>query len=279
MSRISLKAVLAAASLAFPALSAQAAEFQIYTAPGFGGASIELRGETPDVSGLGNFHDQAASLIVNDRWEVCTEANYRGDCVVVGPGRYPTLNAPIRGRIGSIRPLAVKQAEERRNNYAAAPVPAPREDLRRDEIRREELRREELRRDEQRREEQRREELRREEQRRAELRREEIRREELRREEIRREESRRDRAARERARQMYGAVDLFPRSEYRGESVRVERDVPSLEDFTGRTASLVIHEGVWELCPEPGFRGRCRTLEPGRYPALRGGIASLRQVR
>jgi hypothetical protein len=216
---------LIAALFAISALSAQAAEFQIFTTPGFGGASIELRGETPDVSGLGNFHDQAASLVVNDRWEVCTEANYRGDCVIVGPGRYPTLNAPIRGRIGSIRPLGVKLAEEYRNSIAAAPPPVLREEIRREPV------------------------------------------------PMPRERER------ERARPNRGAVDLFPATDYRGRPFRVDRDEPTLDDFTDRTASLVIHEGVWQLCPETGYRGRCRTLEPGRYPTLRGGVASLRQVR
>ena len=226
MHAISVTARFAAAILALTAGAARAADFQIFTAPGFGGAEITLRGETPDVAGLGSFHEQAASLMVNDRWEVCTEANYRGDCVIVGPGLYPTLNAPIRGRIGSIRPLAVKQAEERRNDPAPPPVA---------------------------------------------------------REEIRREpppppprERERDRG---RDRYARGSVDLYPGTDYRGRPVRVDGDEPALAEVIERTASLVIHEGVWELCPEPGFRGRCRTLEPGRYPALRGGVASLRQLR
>ena len=228
MSRIFVKATLTVALLAITALAARAADFQIFTAPGFNGAEIQLRGETPDVAGLGTFHEQAASLVVNDRWEVCTEANYRGECVIVGPGRYPTLNAPIRGRIGSIRPLAVKQAEERRNYAAAAPAPPP------------------------------------------------VVREEIRREPVPLPPPPRER---ERSRYARGAVDLFPGTDYRGRPFRVERDEPDLDDFTDRTGSLVIHEGVWQLCPEPAYRGRCRTLEPGRYPALRGGVASLRQVR
>jgi hypothetical protein len=128
MSRISTRFV-AAAALAAAAVPALGAEFQIYTTPNFGGASIELRGETPDVAGLEHFHNQASSLIVNDRWEVCTEANYRGECVIVRPGRYATLGPPIYKRIGSIRPLAVKQAEEARNY---APPPVVHDEVRRD---------------------------------------------------------------------------------------------------------------------------------------------------
>jgi hypothetical protein len=225
MARHSIRTSLAA--IAFAAAPALAADFQIFTAPGFAGGEITLRGETPDVAGLGNFHEQASSLVVNDTWEVCTEANYRGECVIVRPGRYPALNAPINRRIGSIRPLGVKLAEERRS-YAAAPppvalppVPLPREDIRREPLP----------------------------------------------------------PPRDHARYNRGAVDLFPRSDYRGRPLRVERDEPTLDDFTDRPGSLVIHEGVWQLCPEPGYRGRCRTLEPGRYPTLRGNVASMRQVR
>ena len=230
MTRIPSLIVAVAAFLAVPAA---AAEFQIYTAPGFGGASIELRGETPDVSGLGNFHDQAASLIVNDRWEVCTEANYRGECVIVAPGRYPSLNPPIRGRIGSIRPLAIKQAEDRRN-YAPPPVAPP-------PIAREEIRREPP--------------------------------------PIAREDIRREPPPRERARPIRGALDIYPEPNYRGRAFRVDRDEPEIDEFIDRIGSLVIHEGNWELCPRSGYRGRCRTLEPGRYPTLRGEVGSLRLER
>jgi hypothetical protein len=223
MSRIQLTPRLGAALFALAALSAHAADFQIFTAPGFGGAEIQLRGETPDVAPLGTFHQQAASLVVNDTWEVCTEANYRGECVIVGPGRYPTLNAPIRGRIGSIRPLGVKLAEERRNYAAAPPPPVLREEIRREPLP--------------------------------------------------------PPPPRERARHSRGAVDLFPGTDYRGRPFRVDRDEPEIDDLIDRIGSLVIHEGHWEICPRPGYRGRCRTLEPGRYPTLRGEVASLRQVR
>ena len=90
---------------------------------------------------------------------------------------------------------------------------------------------------------------------------------------------RREPPPRERARFARGSLELFPRTEYRGRPLRVDRDEPTLDDFTDQTSSLVIHEGVWQLCPEPGYRGRCRTLEPGRYPTLRGAVASLRQIR
>ena len=226
MNRFTSRFHLAAAAIAFLALPLHAATFQVFTSPNFGGASFEFRGETPDVAGIdqGLYNRDASSLLVQDHWEVCTEANYGGQCVIVAPGRYPTLNSPIHRRIGSIRPMAVKQAEEAARNYAAAPPPpVVRGDIRRDPVPAP--------------------------------------------------------VPHERARYARGSVDLFSGTDYRGRLVRVERDQPTLEDFTDRASSIVIHEGVWQLCPEPGYRGRCRTFEPGRYPTLRGSVASLRQVR
>jgi beta/gamma crystallin len=147
MRTLSLRVRTAAAGLGLcAAAAAGAADIQIFTAPHFTGAEITLRGETPDVSGLGSFHEQAASLVLNGRWEVCTQPEYRGDCVVLGPGRYPTLAAPIHHRIGSLRPLGAviaEQQQQRREERAAI------EESRREQLRREdEMRREQLRRDE-----------------------------------------------------------------------------------------------------------------------------------
>jgi len=234
------------------ATAATAADIQIFTAPHFTGAEITLRGETPDVSGLGSFHEQAASLVLNGRWEVRTQAEYRGDCVVLGHGRYPTLAAPLFYRIGSVRPLdavIAEQQQQRREERVAL------EESRREQMRREdEMRREQVRRDE------------------------EIRREQLRRDErIALEQSRRDRPRYEQ-----GALDLFPDREFRGRPVRMQRDAVSLDGIGERAASLVIHSGAWELCSEPRFQDRCRTFEPGRYAILgrlEGRVASLHQVR
>lgn len=252
MKTLPLRARIAAGLALCAATAAGAADIQIFTAPHFTGAEITLRGETPDVSGLGSFHEQAASLVLNGRWEVCTQPEYRGDCVVLGPGRYPTLAAPIHHRIGSLRPLGAviaEQQQQRREERVAL-----------EESRREQLRREE---------EMRREQLRRED----EMRREQLRRDER----IALEQSRRDRPRYE-----HGALDLFPDREFRGRPVRVQRDAVSFDGIGDRAASLVIHSGTWELCSEPRFQGRCRTFEPGRYATLgrlEDRIASLRQVR
>lgn len=77
----------------------------------------------------------------------------------------------------------------------------------------------------------------------------------------------------------HGALVLFAE----GNSTRYNRDV---ENF-GRTPyrdgaeRMVIREGVWEVCAQPGYRGFCRTFEPGVYANLgRFGtqIGSIRRV-
>ena len=45
---------------------------------------------------------------------------------------------------------------------------------------------------------------------------------------------------------------------------------------------MIVHEGTWELCTEPGFGGRCQTFRPGEYRYLAGmneRVTSARQVR
>ena len=63
-----------------------------------------------------------------------------------------------------------------------------------------------------------------------------------------------------------------------------EQDTESLDGSRMQEAvsSIVVHDGTWQLCSRPGFEGRCRTFEPGRYGTLAGmddRIASARLMR
>jgi len=50
-----------------------------------------------------DFNDRAGSLVIRrGTWEVCEHADYRGQCVVFGPGRYPQLEG-MNNRISSLR--------------------------------------------------------------------------------------------------------------------------------------------------------------------------------
>jgi hypothetical protein len=49
------------------------------------------------------FNDRAGSLVINEgQWEFCEHADYRGQCVVLGPGRYGRLDE-LNNRISSLR--------------------------------------------------------------------------------------------------------------------------------------------------------------------------------
>ena len=86
--------------------------------PGAGGSSpvtlfegTGLSGERFRVSGaLNNFdqtqwNDRARSMIVRSgRWQLCTDAYFRGNCTIFGPGRYDNIGNQT-GSVSSIRPV------------------------------------------------------------------------------------------------------------------------------------------------------------------------------
>ncbi len=51
------------------------------------------------------FNDMAWSAIVrSSRWQLCTNRDFSGHCVILGPGRYPTLQRRgLGGNISSLR--------------------------------------------------------------------------------------------------------------------------------------------------------------------------------
>ena len=89
---------------------------------------------------------------------------------------------------------------------------------------------------------------------------------------------------RERGRYDNGSLELFTGPYFKGRAMDVQRDLASLEGtaLEDRGSSLIVHEGRWQVCTRPGFEGRCRVFEPGRYALLgpmEDRVASMRQVR
>lgn len=80
------------------------------------------------------------------------------------------------------------------------------------------------------------------------------------------------------------SIELFPGPGFRGPPTAIDRDIRWLErrGIDDRISSLVVNEGVWELCSERRFEGRCRVFEPGRYPRLGprldNQVSSLRRI-
>jgi len=68
-----------------------------------------------------NFNDRASSVIVQrGQWEACEDADFRGRCVVLRPGQYPSLaSVGMNNVISSIRPVRGGP------NYSYVPPPPP----------------------------------------------------------------------------------------------------------------------------------------------------------
>jgi uncharacterized protein YcfJ len=117
-----LKTTLAAAGLAIAAQAS--AQVTFYENDGFSGRSFTASRQTGNFERSG-FNDRASSaVVVNDRWEVCEDAQFGGRCVVLRPGRYASLSAMgLNDRISSVRPVGRNsRIEDNRFAPVAEPV-------------------------------------------------------------------------------------------------------------------------------------------------------------
>jgi len=191
---------LAAAVLAAAGVT-QAAEITIYKQPGFSGEQLTLRDQSVNLDN--RFTDQASSVVINGgRWELCTQPDFKGDCMTLGPGRYSMLDSRLLHRVESARSLDVAASNDRDYSYGGY---------------------------------------------------------------------------------RQGALEVYAASEFRGRPFRVQRDMPQL----GRggdgihVGSVVVNEGRWQLCSDPGYQGYCQVLEPGEYGYMgrfNNQISSIRRI-
>ena len=105
------------------------AQITLYEAEYFGGSSFTVTQTTPDFRGTG-FNDRASSVVViAERWEVCTDAHYNGRCMVLRPGRYPSLaEMGMNDQVSSVRAM---DPAENIDQHRLAPLPEPVYDSRR----------------------------------------------------------------------------------------------------------------------------------------------------
>ena len=93
-------------ALALAVTSAWGGQITLYERPDFRGPSVVAneRIDTVATQGLG---DTASSLVVTDgKWEVCTQAYFRGRCTELLPGSYPSMSVSLNGRVASARQIA-----------------------------------------------------------------------------------------------------------------------------------------------------------------------------
>ena len=115
---------LAAAALACAGPAAAAITF--YENDGYQGRSFTTEQPVNNLARKG-FNDRASSVVVRgnraERWEVCEDRRFRGQCVVLRPGQYPSLAAMgLNDRVSSVRAVA-RNARVDDNRYAPAPPP------------------------------------------------------------------------------------------------------------------------------------------------------------
>ena len=101
-----------------------AAQITFYEHEGFHGRNFTANQQIANFERYG-FNDRASSAVVlGDRWEVCEDVRFSGRCVVLRPGRYPSLAAMgLSDRVSSVRTV-VRNARVEDNRYSPAPVAA-----------------------------------------------------------------------------------------------------------------------------------------------------------
>ena len=115
-----LKKVLAVAALA--ASTHAAAQITFYEREGFAGRSFTAENQVNNLEQSG-FNDRASSVVVlRGRWEICEDARFSGQCVVLRPGRYPSLAVMnLNKSVSSLR-MVSRNARVDDNRYAPAPA-------------------------------------------------------------------------------------------------------------------------------------------------------------
>ncbi len=82
--------------------------------------------------------------------------------------------------------------------------------------------------------------------------------------------------------QGFASLTLYSDTGLRGDALTVNRDEPSLSraGFNDRARSVDIRAGIWELCVDGDYRGRCVTLDRPtsdlRDAGLSGNVSSVR---
>ena len=114
-----MKQALFCTATLFASAAASAGEITLFQDADFRGRALPLRSDVNDLSRVG-FNDKTSSIIVRSgTWEVCKDANYRGSCRVLQPGRYSTVSG-MNDAISSVREI-----DKRGHGGGHRPPPRP----------------------------------------------------------------------------------------------------------------------------------------------------------
>ena len=80
-----------------------------------------------------------------------------------------------------------------------------------------------------------------------------------------------------------GDITLYTREHLGGPAITLHEAAPDLDlqGFNDKTSSVVVHKGMWEVCAEKHYKGKCMVLKEGEYGQLKGFdnmISSVREV-
>jgi len=101
-----------------------AVQFTFFEDERFQGRSYTTTGQIPNLRRTG-FNEHASSAVVSgERWEVCENNRYKGQCMVLRPGQYPSLaSMGLSQDITSVR-VVPRNTRVADNRYAPAPMQA-----------------------------------------------------------------------------------------------------------------------------------------------------------
>lgn len=97
---------LCAVAMLAVAATASAAEVTLYSRDNFSGKRLNANDTIVNLANSG-FNDRATSVIVRDgAWQLCDDAYFRGNCVTLERGRYPSLREiGLDNRVSSAREM------------------------------------------------------------------------------------------------------------------------------------------------------------------------------
>jgi len=257
---------------ALPLAARAQAQAQLFEHDSFQGRSYTLARAATNLATVG-FNDVASSVLIRQgQWQLCSDAGFRGQCVTLGPGRYPSLQAMgLSERLSSVRRLdgaaggpgggdVVLYEYE---NYGGRSLPLDRDAVNFAGLGFNDVASSAL-----------------------------IRRGHWQlcsdagfhgtcvtlgpgRYRSLRAMGLSDRLSSARRADAGRHVDsgdlmLYEHDNYTGRALAINRDTVNFANagFNDAASSIVVRRGVWQLCSDAGFRGQCVTLRPGRYPSV-----------
>jgi Beta/Gamma crystallin len=101
-----MKIIMLALSFALITATTAAAELTLFEHDNFNGRRFAVNGSVNNLADAG-FNDKASSVVVGSgTWQLCDDAYFRGNCVTLKAGEYPSLRPMgLNDRVSSAREL------------------------------------------------------------------------------------------------------------------------------------------------------------------------------